>query len=267
MSKARPNIGVTGPARGGTAAWLFTKWAVFLHGGNAIRIQPGNDKPKVELHGLILGGGADINPRFYGGESISASSESKEQSGSRSIWRIIVNILFFPIIFVIRAIFSAKNSAQNEERDEMELQLLKEAIQKQWPVLGICRGAQLINVHFGGTLHNDIIDFYTERSYLYTIWPRKKVAIAAGSRLSAIVPFDQLWVNALHHQAINRCGQNIAVAAKEETGIIQAIEGAGQPFMIGIQWHPEYMPQIPAQRAIFKALVKKAGMVLSNQSG
>lgn len=264
MSKKRPNIGVTGPDRGGTAAWLFTKWAVFLHGGKAIRIQPGNDKPRAELHGLILGGGADISPQFYGADKITSSAESKHSNKRpRSFVRIVANILFFPVIFLIRAIFSTKSPSKSKKRDEMELRLLKKAVQRQWPVLGICRGAQLINIHFGGTLHNDILDFYTETPYVYTIWPRKKVAIAAGTKLSAMLPFEQLWVNALHHQAINRCGKGIIVAAKEETGIVQAIEGADQPFMIGVQWHPEYMPQIPAQRAIFKALVDRACTVLS----
>ncbi|MCW9708338.1 gamma-glutamyl-gamma-aminobutyrate hydrolase family protein [Fodinibius salsisoli] len=257
MSEPKPNIGVTGPDRGGTAAWLFTKWAVFLHGGKAIRIQPGNEKPEVELHGLILGGGADISPRFYGGEG-AASVGLKGQDRSRGFFRMILNILFLPIIFLVRAIFSTKSPKKSKDRDQMELKLLRKALENKWPVLGICRGAQLINIHFGGTLHNDITDFYTETPYIYSVWPRKKIAITDGSLLSGILSFEQDWINALHHQAIDRCGEGIVIAAKEENGIIQAIEYDRKPFLIGVQWHPEYMPQIPAQRAIFKELVSQA---------
>lgn len=259
---------MTGPDRGGTAAWLFTKWAVFLHGGKAIRIQPGNENPDVELHGLILGGGADINPQIYGGEAESVLPKLKGENGSRSFFSMILNILFLPVIFLIRAIFATKSPSRSKGRDEMELTLLKEALRNQWPVLGICRGAQLINVHFGGTLHNDIADFYTETPYIYSVWPRKKITVAEGSDLAGILSFDKLWVNALHHQAIDRCGEGITVAAKEETGIIQAIECTEQPYLIGVQWHPEYMPQIPTQRKIFETLVTHAyaGMKNSDQS-
>ncbi len=121
MSKKRPNIGVTGPDRGGTAAWLFTKWAVFLHGGKAVRIRPGNDNPKVELHGLILGGGADINPQIYGGEAESALPKLKNKNNLRSFFRIILNIFFSPVIFLIRVIFATKSPARSKSRDEMEL--------------------------------------------------------------------------------------------------------------------------------------------------
>lgn len=258
MSKKKPNIGITGPDRGGTAAWLFARWAVFLHGGKAVRIQPGNDNPKVELHGLILGGGADINPQFYGGDSESAMPKLKDKSSSRSFFRMLMNILFLPIIFLIRVLFATKAPSKSKPRDEMELSLLKKALRNEWPVLGICRGAQLINVHFGGTLHNDIADFYTETPYIYSVWPRKKISVVEGSQLSGILSFDKLWVNSLHHQAIDRCGEGVSIAAKEETGIIQAIEGTGQSYLIGVQWHPEYMPQIPAQRKIFKTLVTHA---------
>lgn len=257
MSKGRPHIGVTGPDAGGTAAWWFTKWAVFLQGGKAVRIQPGNDEPKEELHGLIIGGGADINPRYYGGEESPKNTPPKKK-GFRNVIYTLLNILFFPLIYVIRTLFATPTPAGAKRRDEMEFALLQQAIDKGWPVLGICRGSQLINVHFGGTLHNDIANFYTEVPYMHTIWPKKKVSLAEGTTLSKILSFEQIWVNAMHHQAVDKRGDNICVAAKESNGIIQAIEHQGMPFMIGVQWHPEYLPQIPGQRRIFRALVDQA---------
>ena len=257
MNKGRPHIGVTGPDAGGTAAWWFTKWAVFVQGGKAIRIQPGNDEPHEELHGLIIGGGADINPRYYGGEEAPQDSRDKKK-GIRSLIYGLLNILFFPFIYIIRTLFATPTPAGSKRRDEMEFNLLQQAIEKGWPVLGICRGAQLINVHFGGTLHNDISNFYTEVPYMHTIWPKKKVSLAEGTTLAEILSFDQVWVNAMHHQAVDKRGENIRVAAKESNGIIQAIEHQANPFMIGVQWHPEYLPQIPAQRRIFRTLVDHA---------
>ncbi len=76
--------------------------------------------------------------------------------------------------------------------------------------------------------------------------------------LHDILTFNKVWVNALHHQAVDELGEGLAVVAKEENGIIQAIEHIERDFILGVQWHPEYMPQIPAQRRIFKRLVASA---------
>lgn len=261
MNKSRPNIGVTGPNKGGTVAWWFTRWAVFLQGGRAIRIQPGNDNPDSELHGLIIGGGADINPIYYG-KNAPKNNLNKKKKGLVAALRNILNVIFFPIIFLMRALFSIpSSSAQNEQRDELEFHLLEQAVEKGWPVLGICRGAQLINVHFGGSLHSDITSFYTEVPYVHTIWPKKKVVVREGTKLSTILPFHRLWVNALHHQAVDRLGENIRIAAQEDNGVVQAIEHRKLPFVIGVQWHPEYLPQIPAQSQIFKTLVEQSQKV------
>ncbi|HKL19737.1 MAG TPA: gamma-glutamyl-gamma-aminobutyrate hydrolase family protein, partial [Halalkalibaculum sp.] len=90
------------------------------------------------------------------------------------------------------------------------------------------------------------------------IWPEKKVEIKSGSRLEGVLNTSGLWVNALHHQAVDRIGESLEIVAREDTGLAQAIENPDYPFLIGVQWHPEYMPQIPRQRALFKALVESA---------
>lgn len=260
MSKQSPIIGITGPDRGGTAAWWFTRLAVWLQGGKPIRIRPSNPHNGIKLDGLILGGGADINPERYGqtlSEGLPGGKRPKP-SGLRQ-WLIrIFSYLFYPFLFLIRKIFSTKSPTLDKARDQLEIKMLNDALNRDIPILGICRGAQLINVHFGGTLHQDIDTFYREVPRVNTIWPEKEVAIKKGSRLETILKCSQTWVNALHHQAVDSLGNPLVISARENTGIVQAIEHPTKPFLIGVQWHPEYMPQVPRQRAIFKVFIETA---------
>jgi putative glutamine amidotransferase len=92
------------------------------------------------------------------------------------------------------------------------------------------------------------------------------VDLKEGSKLAEIVQSRAIWVNALHHQAVNRKGEMLQVVARETNGLPQAIEHIDYPFMIGVQWHPEYMPQIPRQRSIFKALVEQAKLYASSST-
>ena len=126
------------------------------------------------------------------------------------------------------------------------------------PILGICRGMQLMNIYKGGTLHKDIKAFYTETPHITTLLPKKTVYITKDSLLHKILKHERYRVNSLHHQSIDRLGDGIEIVAKEENGIIQAIEGKNHPFYIGLQWHPEYLLQFRPQRALFHELVKKA---------
>lgn len=265
MSRNRPNIGVTGPDEGGTAAWWFTKLAVWLQGGRAIRLRPGRDDYSMDFHGLIIGGGADINPERYGETRFrDILKGNRKPSGFRQWLRRIATILFFPFILVLRKVMSTKSSAVDERRDKLEFRLLEQAIHKELPVLGICRGAQLINIRFGGSLYQDITGFYSEVPQIYSIWPKKTVTIDEESRLFEILQFRRVWINALHNQAVKTVGKQLKVVAREDTGIAQAIEHEEYPFMIGVQWHPEYLPQLPAQRRIFKALVDEAKSILKS---
>lgn len=259
MSRNRPNIGVTGPDEGGRAAWWFTWFAVFIHGGRAIHIRPEDGIPDADIHGLIIGGGADINPTYYGSEEVrDLLSEDQEVSGIRQFFIYLATIFFFPIIYLIRKLFSTSSAGIDKERDELEFTVLEEALSKGIPVLGICRGAQLINIHLGGTLHGDISNYYTERPQVKTVWPKKKVQLAKESTLHRILGHQYVWINALHNQAVDTLGNDLEIVAREDNGVVQAIEHKSRKFVLGVQWHPEYMPQIPPQRRIFKTLVEEA---------
>ncbi len=259
MSSKRPNIGVTGPDKGGTAAWWFTKFALLLHGAHPIRIRPKDGIPEADIHGLVIGGGADINPRRYGHSEVEdLLSEDQEVSGVRKFFIRLATIFFFPLIYFIRKLFSISSPGIDKRRDELEFELLEQAFEKGIPVLGICRGAQLINIQQGGTLHSDISGYYTEVPRVNSVWPKKKVCLAKQGMLYELLKSQYLWVNAMHHQAVDTLGEGLQVVAREENGIVQAIEHTGRDFVLGVQWHPEYMPQIPLQRRIFKALVQQA---------
>ena len=137
------------------------------------------------------------------------------------------------------------------------MRLLDDAVRRGLPVLGICRGQQLLNVYFGGSLHQDLATFYVEDPATRTILPRKRVTLEPGSRLAELLGPDER-VNALHRQGMNTLGERLRVAARDRNGIVQAIEHESLPFVVGVQWHPEYLPQVPSQRAIFSALVRQA---------
>lgn len=259
MSSKRPNIGVTGPDEGGRAAWWFTRFAVFIQGGRPIHIRPKDGIPDANIHGLIIGGGADISPSRYGSDEMKdLFSEDQEVSGLRQFFIRLATVLFFPFIYLIRKLFSTRSAGMDKKRDELEFSILNEALEKGIPVLGICRGAQLINIHFGGTLHRDIANFYTEQPQVNTVWPKKKVRLNAESTLYQVLGHQHVWVNALHNQAVDVLGNDLEIVAREENDVVQAIEHRSRKFVVGVQWHPEYMPQIPPQRRIFKSLVEEA---------
>lgn len=143
-------------------------------------------------------------------------------------------------------------------RDALEKELIHRALAAGLPLLGICRGAQLLNVVRGGTLHQDLHEFYEETPHITTLLPRKTVNIAPNSHLAAILQKTRSNINALHRQGINELGYGLRVVAAEENGIVQAVEDPDAPFLLGVQWHPEYLPHHRSQRQIFKALVTAA---------
>jgi putative glutamine amidotransferase len=249
----RTTIGITGPDRGGLIAWLMTALAVKRCGAKPVRITATRPRDASTLDGVIIGGGTDVDPFHYGEEPQAEGNDDGEQNSALD-W--LVGLL----LGLVRVLF-ARHSLQDydPDRDRMETHLIQHALYNKLPVLGICRGAQLMNVVLGGSLHQQITDFYTEEtSNIRSVLPRKTVDVATPSLLQQVLQMNTCRVNALHDQSINKLGDDIQVSARESTGVIQAIERHGHPFFIGVQWHPEYMPQSATQQKLFRSLVASA---------
>jgi gamma-glutamyl-gamma-aminobutyrate hydrolase PuuD len=161
------------------------------------------------LDGLVLQGGADVSPMTY-----SETPTRPEWSGDRA-------------------------------RDVYELELLHEFVDAGKPVLGICRGCQLINVAFGGTLYQDVAaDVPGAQPHVHDLYDAHRHAIVfpQGSSLRKMFPRqERAVVNSIHHQAVKDLGRDIHVeATSEPDGLIEAIRYQRAPFVMGLQWHPEF---------------------------
>lgn len=211
-------IGVTGPAHGIPWAWWATRWQLGRHGVDARRLNAKAGYPGEDFAGFVIGGGNDIDPAIYGGDVSTSPSVD-------------------PV------------------RDEFELAVLELAEKTGVPVLGICRGAQLLNVFCGGKLHGDIRERRVHTSNRGTLLPRKHVRIEPGSMLADFIGGETTRVNSLHHQAVSETGRGLTVTARDRDDIVQAIESVSGPVRLGVQWHPEYLPQRTDQRRLFARFV------------
>ena len=120
----------------------------------------------------------------------------------------------------------------------------------------------MINVALGGTLHTDIHALYVEAPRMRTVLPKKTVHIEPGSRLHRITGCNPCRVNALHHQSVDRVGRGLTVVARDEAGIVQAVEGTGATFLVGVQWHPELLVFSKPQQRLFAALAAATQTVM-----
>lgn len=252
---ARPQIGVTGPDEGGDIAWICTRFMIWLGGGKAVRLTPERGFEIGDIHGVVFGGGADIDPVRYKQKLIETIKKE-----SKKVRHFNMKFVASIGLWMLRRVLSIKSSRAkvDAKRDELEFTLLKECLEREIPVLGICRGGQLINVYFGGSLHQNISSFYVETPQLRTVRPRKLIQIESGSALSRILDRSQAKVNSLHDQSVKDLGNGLRISARESNGIVQAIEHKSHPFLIGVQWHPEFMPLHREQRRFFRQLVQAA---------
>lgn len=245
----RPLIGVTGPDRKGGPAWRFTQLAVWRAGGRALRITPARPASAADVDGLVIGGGADIDPARYGAEPLEGRPALRRKTTADLL------------ISIFRRDLNASDQAPwlDRARDRLEFDLVEQAMARGIPLLGICRGAQLLAVAHGGSLHQDVVPFYSFPPYVRSTLPRKRVYIEHRARLRRSLRTDTCLVNTLHRQAIRTPGEGLRVVATETNGLIQSVEAVGSRFVVGVQWHPEYMPQVARQLRLFRALVAAAG--------
>ena len=155
--------------------------------------------PRVDLSydALILCGGGDVHPRYFG----------EEINGSNNI---------------------------DERRDECELELIDAFVKARKPILGICRGCQVANIYFGGTLFQHIPNYAHHRQTGDAL----HLAVATEESVIYNLYGKDFTVNSMHHQAIKRVGENLTVSHIADDGVIEGIEHNFLPF-IGVQWHPE----------------------------
>ena len=178
--------------------------------------------------GFVLSGGGDVDPALYGGH------------------------------------LDATVHSIDPERDAFECALIPLVLQADKPLLAICRGAQILNVALGGSLYEDIPSALPAalRHDWYPNIPRDYLAhtveIEQGSRLAEILGTRKLHTNSLHHQAIRQPAPGLEAVARAEDGVIEAVELPGKRFAIGVQWHPECLPEDPAMQRLFSEFVNAA---------
>ena len=147
--------------------------------------------------------------------------------------------------------------------DAFELALARAADERDMPILAICRGAQLVNVARGGTLHQHLPDVagdaVTHRQPGAPAAPLHDVTVVAGSRVAAILGRRRAPVNSFHHQAVDVLGERLEVTARAEDGTVEAFEAVDRSFVVGVQWHAECLVDREEQAALFSALVDACG--------
>ena len=206
--------------------------AVEQAGGIPVVLAPVGDDavaPLVDhLAGVCVSGGPDLDPAAYGAER------------------------------------HPKLGPVEPELDAFELAVIRRADALGLPVLGICRGSQVLNVARGGTLHQHVPDVSDGSvDHRQTASGRETthdIRIESGSRLAGIVGGEDLDVNAFHHQAVDRLGRGLRAVAWADDGIVEAIEGDGEALYLGVQWHVETLTHLPRHlRALRDARRRRVG--------
>jgi len=228
---ARPLIGITTyvtPAKWGAweleAALIPVDYvrAVERAGGRALLVPPSEDGVEETLQaldGLLFSGGSDLDPDLY-------DQEPHDET-----------------------------SGVHEQRDRAELALLEAALQRDMPVLAICRGSQVLNVARGGDLVQHLPDVVGDEKHKHTpgSYADHDVTVEGGTRLASLLG-ERAPVKSHHHQGIGRIGEGLRVAAHAEDGTVEAVEDPGRRFAVGVLWHPE----AGDDARLFEELVREA---------
>lgn len=219
MAEAEPGltIGVSGPSRQRLTHRLI-RFGLHLYGARTLFIRPGSNVDVSMLDGLVLSGGTHVHPSRYGQEP------------------------------EVRAHY-------DRIRDETDWRLLMEAQALHLPVLGICRGAQLINIFRGGSLCQDITPLRVNTRHRPLLLPLQTVRLVSDSLVGHIMRGPTIGANRIHSQSIKRLGRGLRVVALDNDYFVQAIESEEGHWLLGVQWHPEYLLYHPPHRRIFKHFV------------
>jgi putative glutamine amidotransferase len=185
------------------------------------------DEQLQRVHGVILPGGGDVAPLLWGEESEPGLGET------------------FPFL------------------DSFQMALTRRALEKNMPLLGICKGLQILNVVQGGTLVQDLAAFgaavqHTQRASIG--YPSHSVILQEGSLLRSLWG-ERVEVNSFHHQAVREPGRELRVTARSADGVIEALEMPDRAFVVGVQWHPEGMvPQNEKMGLLFRSFIEACGI-------
>ncbi|MGM0634338.1 MAG: gamma-glutamyl-gamma-aminobutyrate hydrolase family protein [Pseudomonadota bacterium] len=222
-------VAITGPARRAIMPRLLVSVAVRLYGATPLQLRPGD---RFDHHGFdaaIVTGGHDIDPVLYA---------AKPEVVPR----------------------------HDPQRDELESRVIDLALEHSKPLLGICRGAQLLNIRRGGSLFQELKNMRRETSNRWTILPLKTLLVNKASHLATLLACSRCRINSLHNQGIDRIGDGLRVSGRDLDDIVQAVEDPSARFLVGVQWHPEFLLYQRRQRSLFRALVQASRETLNQAS-
>jgi len=232
----KPVIGITTDSEYNNGYYYqrLNEWnlkSISDNGGIPFMFQITSDDVIIEKYlemvdGILFTGGNDVNPHYYGEDPI------------KEIGRL------------------------DCERDEFEMKLYRNAVKKDIPILGICRGTQVMNVADGGNLYQDIniqVQGANSHSYdLFGSYEYHNVDIDTDSKLYEILKVKELKTNSYHHQSVKEVAKGYRPTAFAKDGIIECIESQDLTFAVGIQWHPEVMyNRLPIFADIFRTFIKQ----------
>ena len=214
----------------------FYRKAIEDTGGRVVSLSENYDEEFLrtqlkEIDGLLIPGGGDMDPKFY----------NEENNGTRKI---------------------------DLDFDQFEFNIIKYSLEKKMPIFAICRGHQFINVYFGGNLYQDLPSQYERKDLVthQTLLSDGKVKLCfhyinidKNSLLYELLGEERIRANSSHHQAVKKLAPGFTMTAQADDGVVEAMEGRGDSFILSVQFHPERLViEDPRYYALFERLIKEA---------